>query len=106
MVRFWPRLRGALPRARSPRGGAGVGPGQAEMTAELVDPDQAGRLDRRDLLPPGRPGRRLPLAGAQRLFFRVQPKWRVITRLIVAVETCTPWASAQRAQCSANVASG
>jgi hypothetical protein len=84
----------------------GVGPGQAGVTAELVDPDPASWLDRRGELPPGLAGRLVAFAGAAGLVFRVQPRSRMITRLIVESETCTPWVSAQRAQCSARVSAG
>src|SRR5439155_20592939 len=92
---------GPLP-ARRPR----VGAGQAEVAAGLVDEDEPRRVDPLGLLTPGRPGRLVPLAGAQRLFFRAQPRYWRITRLIVVSATRTPLAASYQAQCSSRVASG
>src|SRR5207248_9105190 len=80
--------------------------GQAEVAAGLVDEDQARRVDPLDAPAPGLADSLVALAGAQRLFFRVQPNPRAMTRLMVAVETRTPAACSYQAQCSSSVASG
>src|ERR1043166_6102067 len=74
------------------------------MTTELVDPDAGLRIHLGRTLPPGGASDLVPLAGAQRLFFRVQPS-AVMTRLTVAVENRTPDCCSHQAQCSASVAS-
>jgi len=89
----------ALP-ARRP----GIGRRVTQVATGLIYEHQILRLDRGDLGPPSRPGRLVPLARLQRLFFRVWPN-RVSARLIVAVLTSTPDRSCHQAHCSANVAS-
>jgi hypothetical protein len=51
----------------------GVRPGQAGVTAELVNPDAAARVDRRGQLGPGPPGWLNAFAGPARLFFASSP---------------------------------
>src|ERR671911_443686 len=55
-----------------------------EVAAGLVDPDEAGWVNATGLLVPAGALRRVALPGSDGLFFRVHPKCRVITRLIVA----------------------
>ena len=58
--------------------------GHPEVAAGLVDPDKPSRIDPSGLLAPGGALRLVAFPGSDGLFFRVQPKCRVITRLIVA----------------------
>ena len=58
--------------------------GHPEVAAGLVDPDEPSRIDPSGLLAPGGALRLVAFPGSDGLFFRVQPKCRVITRLIVA----------------------
>jgi hypothetical protein len=62
------------------------------MGAQLVEEDEARRVEGGARLAPGGAGRLAPLGGCHWLLFRVQPR-RWMARLMVAALTSTPWAA-------------
>ena len=101
-----PTSAGDVPNRSRATWRAAGGPGQAEVAAGLVDPDEPAGLDPPGLLVPGAPLRPVALAGPPRLFPRVHPHPRVSARLIVACLTRIPEPCPHHAPCSASVASG
>jgi hypothetical protein len=59
-------------------------PRHPEVAARFIDPDEAVGINPSGLLAPGGALRLVAFPGSDGLFFRVHPKCRVITRLIVA----------------------
>jgi len=90
--------RGDLVGARAARRD-GVGGGQGQGAAHLVDHHQVVGVERPHHGAEGGAGRLVALGRPQRLFLRVQPSRRRM-RHIVATLTRAPVASAHRRQCS------
>jgi hypothetical protein len=79
--------------------------GQVGRRARLIEKDELGRIERRDLAPPGGARRLVLLAGDQRLFLRGRPRSRS-QRLIVESEGRMAKAVSNQPQSWAKVASG
>lgn len=82
-----------------------VARGQGRRRAGLIEKDQGGGIERRDLIPPDGAGLRILFPGDQRLFLCVSPRSRS-QRLIAEREGRAPNAVAHAALSSARVASG